>query len=48
MGRNNLIKEELKRHMQLLEYTFYIDEYGEGDEVDTDIDKLILGSKKVI
>ena len=48
MGKNNLIKEELKRHMQLLEYTFYMDEYGEGDNVSgDDLDNLILGSKKL-
>ena len=37
MSKKDLLKEELKRHMQLLEYTFYLpeadSETGEGEEV---------------
>tara|TARA_R110000824_G_scaffold122403_4_gene279561 strand:+ start:1788 stop:2558 length:771 start_codon:yes stop_codon:yes gene_type:complete len=45
MNKENLLKEELKRHMQLLEYTFYMpevedEEYGEREN-------LLLGDKKL-
>jgi len=40
MSKKDLLKEELKRHMQLLEYTFYLpeadSETGEDEEVVTD------------
>ena len=32
MSKKNLLKEELKRHMQLLEYTFYMPEVDEDDD----------------
>lgn len=38
MSKKDLIKEELKRHMQLLEYTFYMEEPKEDD------DNLLLGA----
>jgi len=38
MGKEKLIKEELKRHMELLEYTFYMEEPKEEDE------NLLLGA----
>ena len=41
MGKDNLLKEELKRHMELLEYTFYMeDKFEDGD----DVDNLLLGA----
>ena len=43
MNKDKLLKEELKRHLQLLEYTFYMPETeDEGDTLDPE-DKLILG-----
>ena len=39
MGKENLLKEELKRHMQLLEYTFYMEEEPKEGE-----DDLLLGA----
>jgi hypothetical protein len=41
MSKKNLLKEELKRHMQLLEYTFYV---PEEDGEDDDVDNLLLGA----
>ena len=42
MGNDNLLKEELKRHMQLLEYTFYMEDdiTNPNDEVEN----LLLGA----
>ena len=36
MGNDNLLKEELKRHIQLLEYTFYMEDdiTNPNDEVE--------------
>ena len=50
MSKNNLLKEELKRHMQLLEYTFYMgDEYQESDKgEDGKEDDLILGGEEYL
>ena len=45
MNKKNLLKEELKRHMQLLEYTFYMPE-ADDDGVD-DTENLIFGSEKL-
>ena len=42
MSKNNLLKEELKRHMELLEYTFYMeDTIGNPDE---EVEDLLLGA----
>jgi hypothetical protein len=38
MSKENLLKEELKRHMQLLEYTFYMEEPKDDEE------NLLLGA----
>mgnify|MGYP001187107781 FL=1 len=43
MGKENLLKEELKRHMQLLEYTFYMEEEPKDGEED-----LLLGALDTI
>jgi len=42
MGNDNLLKEELKRHIQLLEYTFYMEDdiTNPNDEVEN----LLLGA----
>ena len=34
MSKKDLLKEELKRHMQLLEYTFYMEEPNDEDETE--------------
>jgi len=44
MNKKDLLKEELKRHMQLLEYTFYM---PETDDEDDGIDNLLLGAEKL-
>ena len=42
MSKDNLLKEELKRHMELLEYTFYMeDTIGNPDE---EVEDLLLGA----
>jgi|19_taG_2_1085344.scaffolds.fasta_scaffold01798_5 hypothetical protein len=46
MGKKDLLKEELKRHMQLLEYTFYMPEESDNNELDP-VDDLLLGDKKL-
>jgi len=46
MNKKDLIKEELKRHMQLLEYTFYMPETSDDKDSDVNGD-LILGGKKL-
>ena len=45
MEKRNLLKEELKRHMELLEYTFYMPEVEDGDNDETE--DLILGAEKL-
>jgi len=45
MGKDNLIKEELKRHMELLEYTFYMED--EMSNPDEDVDNLLLGAAEL-
>ena len=44
MDKKNLIAEELKRHMELLEYTFYMEDKVDGD---SETDDLLLGAKKL-
>ena len=44
MDKKNLISEELKRHMELLEYTFYMEDRVDGDPETED---LLLGAKKL-
>jgi len=44
MNKKNLISEELKRHMELLEYTFYMEDRVDGDPETED---LLLGAKKL-
>lgn len=46
MSKDNLLKEELKRHMQLLEYTFYMGEEYQEDKKDEE-DDLILGAEYI-
>tara|TARA_Y100000310_G_scaffold332077_1_gene406947 strand:- start:1062 stop:1790 length:729 start_codon:yes stop_codon:yes gene_type:complete len=46
MNKKDLLKEELKRHMQLLEYTFYMPEVEDGKEEDVN-GELLLGDKKI-
>ena len=43
MDKKKLISEELKRHMELLEYTFYMEDKPAED----DIDNLLLGAEKL-
>jgi len=43
MDKKKLISEELKRHMELLEYTFYMEDKVGGD----DTDELLLGAKQL-
>jgi len=43
MDKKNLISEELKRHMELLEYTFYMEDKVSSD----DTEDLLLGAKKL-
>ena len=43
MDKKNLISEELKRHMELLEYTFYMEDKVSDDETED----LLLGAKKL-
>ena len=43
MDKKKLISEELKRHMELLEYTFYMEDKTEED----DIENLLLGAEKL-
>ena len=43
MDKKNLISEELKRHMELLEYTFYMEDKVDSD----DTDELLLGAKQL-
>lgn len=43
MNKKDLLKEELKRHMELLEYTFYMPEVDNDEEVDN----LLLGGEKL-
>tara|TARA_B100001287_G_scaffold276692_1_gene288755 strand:+ start:596 stop:1327 length:732 start_codon:yes stop_codon:yes gene_type:complete len=43
MDKKKLISEELKRHMELLEYTFYMEDKPAEDEVDN----LLLGAEKL-
>jgi len=45
MNKKDLLKEELERHMQLLEYTFYMPETD--DEDDEGIENLLLGAEKL-
>ena len=45
MAKDNLIKEELKRHMELLEYTFYMED--EISKTDQDVDNLLLGAAEL-
>jgi len=42
MNKKDLLKEELKRHMQLLEYTFYMPEDDETEE-----ENLLLGAEEL-
>ena len=42
MGNDNLLKEELKRHMQLLEYTFYMED--DITNPNDEIENLLLGA----
>jgi len=45
MSKDNLLKEELKRHMELLEYTFYMeDTIGNPDE---EVEDLLLGAAEL-
>ena len=44
MDKKKLISEELKRHMQLLEYTFYMEDKVDGE---TETEDLLLGAKKL-
>ncbi len=44
MDKKNLISEELKRHMELLEYTFYMEDKVDGNR---ETDDLLLGAKKL-
>lgn len=46
MSKKDLLKEELKRHMQLLEYTFYMPE-TDYDEEEEGVDNLLLGAEKL-
>ena len=46
MSKKDLLKEELKRHMQLLEYTFYMPE-TEYDEEEEGVENLLLGAEKL-
>ena len=43
MNKKKLISEELKRHMELLEYTFYMEDKPAAD----DIDNLLLGAEQL-
>jgi len=43
MDKKKLISEELKRHMELLEYTFYMEDKPAED----DIENLLLGAEKL-
>jgi hypothetical protein len=44
MNKKELLSEELKRHLQLLEYTFYVpEETNEKDEADVELDLLLGG-----
>lgn len=43
MDKKKLISEELKRHMELLEYTFYMEDKVDSD----DTDELLLGAKQL-
>ena len=43
MDKKKLISEELKRHMELLEYTFYMEDKPAED----DIDNLLLGAEQL-
>ena len=44
MDKKKLLAEELKRHLQLLEYTFYVpEETNDRDAADVDLDNLLLG-----
>jgi len=45
MSKKDLLKEELKRHMQLLEYTFYMPETDDEDE--QGVENLLLGAEKL-
>ena len=49
MSKDDLLKEELKRHMQLLEYTFYMGEEYQEDDKDKkgEVDDLILGAEYI-
>jgi len=42
MGNDNLLKEELKRHIQLLEYTFYMED--DITNPNDEIENLLLGA----
>ena len=44
MDKKKLISEELKRHMELLEYTFYMEDET-NDDLDTE--DLLLGAEKL-
>ena len=44
MDKKKLISEELKRHMQLLEYTFYMEDKPAAED---DIENLLLGAEKL-
>jgi hypothetical protein len=46
MNKKDLLKEELKRHMQLLEYTFYMPEVDDEKEENLN-GELLLGDKKI-
>lgn len=43
MDKKKILSEELKRHMELLEYTFYMEEKPNVD----DVDNLLLGAEKL-
>ena len=43
MDKKKLLAEELKRHLQLLEYTFYVPEETNDRDADVDLDLLLGG-----
>ena len=45
MGKDNLLKEELQRHMELLEYTFYMEDTISNED---EVEDLILGAAEEI
>jgi len=45
MDKKKLLAEELKRHLQLLEYTFYVPEETNDRNADVNLDDLLLGGE---